>query len=329
MVSLLRAMSIETGLSEVIVQRIMQSAPHRYKQYKIDKRSGGKRTISQPATEVKLLQRAFVELYLSKLPVHPAAMAYRPGLSILNNAKAHAGSGSILKMDFKDFFPSIRKASWMSYCMEFSLFEDHSERELAASLLFQRPKGSSVMQLAIGAPSSPMLSNVLMFQFDEIISSEVAKDKIIYTRYADDLTFSADRSWNLVDVERAVKRALREIAYPRLQINPDKTTHVTKKFSRSVTGLILANDGRITIGKRRKRAIHAATHAASRGHLDDRQLQKLAGMLAFVHSIEPDFINVLERRYGVETIMRLQIVGATDRRNLRPVIDDIGSDQGN
>lgn len=322
MVSLLRAMAIETGLSEVVVQRIMQSAPHRYKQYKIDKRSGGKRLISQPATEVKLLQRAFVELYLSKLPIHPVAMAYRPNLSILDNANAHAGSSSILKMDFKDFFPSIRKANWMSYCAEFSILENHSERELAASLLFQRPKGSSVMQLAIGAPSSPALSNVLMFEFDEIVSSEVAKDKVIYTRYADDLTFSADRSWNLVDVERTVKRALREIAYPRLQLHPNKTTHVTKKFSRSVTGLILANDGRVTIGKRRKRAIHAATHAASQGRLDDRQLQKLAGMLAFVHSVEPGFIDVLERRYGFETIMRLQTIGAKDRRNLRPRIDD-------
>ncbi|MGZ2379039.1 retron St85 family RNA-directed DNA polymerase [Rhizobium brockwellii] len=327
MVSLLRAMAIETGLSEAVVQRIMQSAPARYKHYEIDKRSGGKRLISQPATEVKLLQRAFVDLYLSKLPVHAAAMAYRPGKSILDNATPHADSGSILKMDFKDFFPSIRKANWMSYCAEFSILENHYERELAASLLFQRPKGSSVMQLAIGAPSSPALSNILMFQFDEIISSEVAKDKVIYTRYADDLTFSANRSWNLVEVERIVKRAIRDIAYPRLQLHPDKTTHVTKKYSRNVTGLILANDGRVTIGKRRKRAIHAATHAASQGRLNDRQLQKLAGMLAFVHSVEPSFIDVLERRYGFETIMRLQKVGAKDRRNLRPQTNNTGFDQ--
>lgn len=318
MASLLRTMAIETGLSEVVVQRIMQSAPHRYKQYKIDKRNGGKRQISQPATEVKLLQRVFVDLYLSKLPVHPAAMAYLPNKSILDNAKAHAQAGSILKMDFRDFFPSIRKASWMSYCAEFSILENHTERDLAASLLFQRPNGSGAMQLAIGAPSSPTLSNILMFRFDEIISSEVSQDKVVYTRYADDLTFSAERSWNLVDVEKTVKRALREIPYPRLQLHPDKTTHITKKFSRNVTGLVLANDGRVTIGKGRKRAIHAATHSASLGRLDARQMQKLAGMLAFVHSVEPAFISVLERRYGFETIMRLQTVGSKDRRNLRP-----------
>ncbi|ALV28447.1 retron St85 family RNA-directed DNA polymerase [Pannonibacter phragmitetus] len=318
MVSLLRTMAVETGLSEAVVQRIMQSAQHRYKQYYIDKRSGGKRLISQPATEVKLLQRAFVDLYLSKLPVHPAAMAYRPGRSILDNASAHADSGSILKMDFKDFFPSIRKASWMAYCANHSLFDSQSERELSASLLFQRPKGASSLQLAIGAPSSPALSNVLMFQFDEIVTGEVSKDNVTYTRYADDLTFSAERSWNLVDVEKTVKRALREIAYPRLVLNTDKTTHLTKKFGRSVTGLVLANDGRVTIGKRRKREIQAATHAASLDRLDARQMQQLAGMLAFVNSVEPDFLGVLERRYGIETIMRLQKVGAKDRRNLRP-----------
>ncbi|KKC36541.1 hypothetical protein WH87_14195 [Devosia epidermidihirudinis] len=316
-------MAIETGLSEVIVHRIMQTAPHRYKQYTISKRSGGKRLISQPATEVKLLQRAFVDLYLSKLPVHPAAMAYRTSLSISDNAKAHAGSGSILKMDFRDFFPSIRKASWMTYCAEFSILDNSFERELSASLLFQRPTGSHGMQLAIGAPSSPALSNLLLFQFDEIISAEAAKDKVKYTRYADDLTFSADRSWNLVDIERTVKRVLREIAYPRLRLNPDKTIHVTKKFCRNVTGLILANDGRVTIGKKRKRTIHAATHAASQGRLDDRQLQKLGGMLAFVKSVEPAFLDVLRRRYGFETIMKLQTIGAKDRRNLRPQIDAV------
>lgn len=321
--SLLRAMAIETGLSEVVVQRIMHSAPHRYKQYMIKKRSGGQRLISQPATEVKLLQRAFIDVYLSKLPVHPAAMAYRAGLSILDNAKAHAGSGSILKMDFRDFFPSIRKASWMNYCAEFSILEDFSERELSASLLFQRPKLGSGMQLAIGAPSSPTLSNLLLYQFDEIISAEAAKDKVKYTRYADDLTFSAERSWNLVDIERTVKRVLREIAYPRLMLHPDKTIHITKKFSRNVTGLILANDGRVTIGKKRKRAIHAATHAASQGRLDDRQLQKLGGMLAFVNSVEPDFLNVLRGRYGGDTIMKLQTIGTKDRRNLRPQIDAV------
>jgi hypothetical protein len=229
-------------------------------------------------------------------------------------------------MDFKDFFPSIRKANWMTYCAEFSILENQSERELSASLLFQRPKGSSVMQLAIGAPSSPALSNVLMFQFDEMISSAVARDDVVYTRYADDLTFSADRSWNLVDVEKIVKKVLREIAYPRLYLHPGKTTHVTSKFSRSVTGLILANDGRVTIGKRRKRELHAATHAASQGRLDPRQLQKLAGMLAFVHSVEPAFIGVLERRYGFETITRLQTIGAKDRRNLRVEIADPYSD---
>ncbi|MGP4752105.1 retron St85 family RNA-directed DNA polymerase [Agrobacterium pusense] len=326
MTSLLRAMAIETGLSETVVQRIMQSAPHRYKEYRIDKRSGGTRLISQPASEVKLLQRAFADLYLNTLPVHPAAMAYRSGLSIKDNAHAHAGAGSILKMDFRNFFPSIRKANWMSYCAEFSVLENHMERELAASLLFYRPRGSNVMQLAIGAPSSPVLSNLLMFQFDEIVSAEVAKDKVIYTRYADDLTFSASRSWNLVDVEKTIKRALREIAYPRLQLHPDKTTHVTKKFSRNVTGLILANDGSVTIGKKRKRAIHAATHAAAQGHLDDRQAQKLAGMLAFVHSVEPKFIEVLQRRYGVETVSRLRTVGAKDRRNLRSKINPVDLD---
>ncbi|MGM5033021.1 retron St85 family RNA-directed DNA polymerase [Tardiphaga sp. 803_E3_N1_3] len=313
MSGLVRSLAIETGLPESTVHRIMLSAPVRYKTYQINKRNGGKRTISQPAREVKYLQRAFTKLYLDNCPIHEAATAYRPGLSILDNAAAHSNSGSILKMDFSDFFPSIKKSDWVRYCEIQRVLETAEEIELSASLLFQKPKDSRTRRLAIGAPSSPTLSNILMLEFDTLVAEFCEEDDVTYTRYADDLTFSAPRSWNLRSIERKIPGILRRISFPRLTVHEGKTRHVTSKYQRTVTGLTLANDGKVTIGKARKRVLHATTHAASLGKLNPKEMQKLAGMLAFVNSVEPTFLRVLARRYGSETISHLQQIVVKDR----------------
>jgi len=312
MASLLKDLSERTGMQEAAVRRIMVSAPERYKRYSIPKRDGSPRQISQPAREVKAIQRAFISSVLETLPVHDAAMAYRPGRSILDNAQAHAVSnGPILKMDLRNFFPSIRVRDWHRYCAENTILDSSQDIILSGLLLFQRQPGTNVLRLAIGAPSSPAVSNILMFDFDAAVSDEVAKDRVVYTRYADDLTFSAPRTGYLTGVQSAVAKIIRRQRYPKLEINGDKTTYATKKYHRSVTGLTLANDGRVTLGRDRKRLIRSQMHRASLGLLSVDELQKLSGMLAFVHSAEPQFIETLSVAYGTEVVRK--VIGASSR----------------
>ena len=303
---IVEALAVETGMDVALVTRIMRSAPVRYKTYRIPKRTTGFREISQPAVEVKALQRGLIEILLRNLPMHHAATAYRVGMSIKDNAMRHAGNGPILKMDFKDFFPSIKPRDWSAYCKQNGVLNDSVDIHLTSLLLFQRPKGSSVLRLAIGAPSSPFLSNALMFDFDQAIAEAVAKDHVIYTRYADDLTFSAPRTGHLVNVERIVRATLRVLQYPRLAVNDDKTTRVTRKYGRKVTGLTLTNDGKVSIGHERKRLIRAAVHHAALGKLSPASLGELKGLLGFANSAEPQFINTLRQRYGAELIQRIQ-----------------------
>src|SRR5690348_5091683 len=115
MTALLERLSAETGLRALDVQRIATSAPVRYKFYSIPKRSGGLRRIAQPAREVKALQRALQKILLDDLPVHQCAKAYRKGLSIRDNAMAHAENGPILKLDLQEFFPSLKSSDWVAY----------------------------------------------------------------------------------------------------------------------------------------------------------------------------------------------------------------------
>ena len=277
----------------------MLSAPVRYKRYTIPKRDGTRRPIAQPAREIKAIQRAFVVAVLENLPVHDAAMAYRHGRSIRDNAAAHVGSdGPILKMDLKSFFPSIRMQDWQRYCDEHSLFDDPGDVLLSGHLLFCREPGTRSLRLAIGAPSSPAVSNILMFKFDEAVTRAVGADQVVYTRYADDLTFSARRTGYLTGVQSSVARVIRNQAYPKLEIHPAKTTYATKKFHRSVTGLTLSNERQVTLGRDRKRLIRAQVHRASLGQLSMEETAKLSGMLAFVHAVEPSFIETLSAHYG-------------------------------
>jgi len=297
-----------TGLTERDIRKIISNAPRRYKEYTIPKRTEGVRWIAQPARELKALQRVLEREYLSRLPVHNAAMAYRSGRSIRDNALAHVENGPILKMDFKDFFPSIRVADWESYCHDRGLFPDRLERHQASQILFHKSKGTGHLRLAIGAPSSPHLSNILMYEFDALLTSLAQRDYVVYTRYADDLTFSAKRTGYLTRVQASVRQAIRQIRWPRLIVNDTKTVLATRQYHRQVTGLVLTNDNKVSLGRDRKRELSAGVHYAKRGLLEKEAAAALAGQLSFANSVEPQFIHMLERKYGRDILEKLKRV---------------------
>lgn len=305
MATILSRLAQETGLPEFAIARLMRSAPIRYKRYTIPKRSGGLRLIAQPAREVKVLQKALVDVLLDGLPVHDAATAYRPGKSILSNAAPHSQGGPILKMDFTDFFSSIRASDWRRYCIDTGCLVDEDEIEITSSLLFHRQPHTRELRLAIGAPSSPAISNLLMFDFDSLVYHECKEQGVTYTRYADDLTFSAPRTGHLNAVRKIVYGALSDLSYPRITVNEQKTVLATKKYKRFVTGLVLANDGRITIGREKKRLISAKVHRFMLGKMSFLEVAQLSGHLAHINAVEPGFLVVLRKKYGDDTLARL------------------------
>lgn len=304
MSKLVAFLASSTGLSPADIRGVINQAPVSYKRYTIAKRTGGRREISQPAREVKALQRLLVKR-LSALPIHEAATAYRQNASIRVNAIRHAGAGPVLKFDFQDFFLSLRDRDWEAYCRKYSVFASEEDISLSTRLLFTRTRGSTILRLAIGAPSSPWLSNVLMYEFDTAISQAVAKEHVTYTRYADDMTFSAPRTGFLNHVEEKLAKLIRSLDSPRLKLNHEKTVTATRKYRRVVTGLVLSDDGRVTIGRDRKRSVRAALHHAALGKLDPEELARLAGLIAYIKSVDPEFFDYICKLYGPDIIKRL------------------------
>ena len=159
--------------------------------------------------------------------------------------------------------------------------------------------------LTIGAPTSPALSNAICYLFDSQVAGLATETGVTYTRYADDLFFSTSEPHILGSIPERIDRILHGLSYPRyLQINRSKTRHSSRKGKRRVTGLVLTSDGKVSLGRQRKRFVRRQVHKID--ELSNSERERLAGLLAFATDIEPDFLNALVLKYGVDQMSRAQ-----------------------
>lgn len=286
-----------------ILSRIIQRAPYTYKVYYIKKKNNGRRIIAQPAKETKYIQYWIIKNIISKLPIHDAATAYRPGSSIKSNISAHKGNEFISKFDFKDFFTSIKFDHIKNHICK-HLGNDLNDQEIndIVRVCCINPKNKGDLCLSIGAPSSPIISNTIMYEFDVKVSRWCMDNGFIYTRYADDLTFSTNQKFSTAAIEPFLREVVRNLEYPRLRFNRKKTLHLSKKHQRKITGLILTNEGKISLGREKKRIISSLIHKYKLELLEEDDILKLQGLIAHAKDVEPSFIYRMRSKYGSQTI---------------------------
>ena len=306
--NLLERISKDFGLPASELSYIVRSAPARYKVYRIPKKKPDMyRTIAQPSMEVKALQYWYIENILLSLKIHSSATAYTPGSKISNNARKHVRNSYLLKMDFSNFFPSIKPNDFRNYIRGLENPPiNEKEVDFSIPLFFWRPKHSISLQLSIGAPSSPILSNIVMYEFDSLVSKLCLDTEVTYTRYADDLTFSTNRKGALFDIHDEIEKIVDELSSPNLSLNSEKTVFSSKKHRRRVTGLILTNDDYISIGREKKRLIRSYVHKFILGELPNKKTKLLKGLVGFVSDVEPEFIEKIKKKYGADIIDRIK-----------------------
>lgn len=306
MTNIINSVSKETGLSITDLLDFSKTCPHRYKVYYIAKRnSDKKRVIAQPSKEVKYLQNAVINIFKEFNLVHEAAFAYKNDINIKQNAEVHVSQKFILKMDFKDFFPSITPEILFSQLSIASIIVSDKDKDFLTGLLFWKRRRNSKLRLSIGAPSSPLISNIVMYFFDSYISSYCRLNKIRYTRYADDICFSSDLVGGLDFVKDTVKKALISFFGRQVRLNNTKTIFASKAMNRHITGITLTNDGKLSVGRERKRKIIAAVHKVAIGGTPDYPLTTLAGLISYVNSIEGNFKERLINKYGEVVIQKI------------------------
>lgn len=287
---------------EDLVESTLSNGPQRYKTYHIPKRTHGFRLIAQPSKNLKIYQRAFLELV--NFPIHKCALAYREKLSIKDNAIAHMENSYLLKLDLENFFNSITPELLWSVWDCFQFFEVNKQDKIwVEKLLFWEL--NSKLVLSVGAPSSPVISNFCMYIFDDAIATYCSLEGITYTRYADDLTFSTNKKGALFTLPLKVEEILRDCFDNQLVVNKSKTVFSSKAHNRHVTGITLTNEGAISLGRSKKRLIKHKVHQFSLGKLSDYEVMHLKGLLAFSRHIEPVFFESLYKKYSKKLIQNI------------------------
>lgn len=295
--NIIREFKKKFSLTNEEVKNFVRNAPNMYKIHYIQKRNGGKREIAQPVKSLKIVQRWIIKQFLfEQLPIHKVATAYVYGKSILDFANPHKTNQYLLKIDFQNFFNSIHVNDFYELLLQRDFYSNQDNKETLGNLLFCRNKFNGDLYLSIGAPSSPYISNLIMHEFDNQVYEYCLKEGIIYTRYADDLAFSTNHP-NIL--KNKLIPFLHEICnrldYPkRLQINSNKTVFTSKKHNRTLTGLVISNNGTISIGREKKRKLRAMAHQASLNLLTLQDINQLKGKISFLKSIDPDFAKQLE-----------------------------------
>ncbi|WP_285907883.1 retron St85 family RNA-directed DNA polymerase [Pseudodesulfovibrio pelocollis] len=274
-----------------------------YKLYEKPKKNGGTRKILHPCRELKALQYALCEIVLNWFSVHPIAYAYVFGKKspLKASAELHAPFRYTIRIDFKDFFPSIKPVDLIGVVKEkFDL--SPSDRLLLTQIMFYSGNLKIAGQpfLPIGAPTSPPVSNIVMRVLDnafEAISKDLDQESSI-TRYADDLYFSTNEKGLCRSFYHEVDNLLRNTASPVLRINENKTLYLSRGTRRVVNGLFVTPKGEVSIGRERKIQIKTLIYKHSKQRLPDEDLKKAQGLLAFIQDCEPDFYNRLAQKYG-------------------------------
>ncbi|MBK4309222.1 RNA-directed DNA polymerase, partial [Enterobacter hormaechei] len=123
---------------------------------------------------VKSLQSAVLNHISDVLQVHESAFAYESSKGIKANALIHCRNDYLLKMDFKNFFLSIKPFNFLRNLKEFGIELSETDVFVIENLFFWKLRRSSPLRLSIGAPSSPKISNVVMYFFDEKMTKKCA-----------------------------------------------------------------------------------------------------------------------------------------------------------
>lgn len=197
-----------------------------YSEFNILKSNGTKRTIDVPSERLMDIQRWILDNILNKYKLDEHCFGFRKGKSVYDNALLHVNKPCVINMDIKNFFPSINQSD-----VFYIFYNKGYTKKVSYYLAKLTTKGNVLPQ---GAPTSPMISNIVASQLDKRLSCLGEKYHAVYSRYADDITFSGER--NIKNMIPIVKNIIEDAGF---YVNEDKTRYAYSYQRQEVTGLIV------------------------------------------------------------------------------------------
>ncbi len=232
----------------------------RYHSFTIAKRSGGERMISAPVAGLKSILMALNTILTAAYTPSPHTMGFVAGRSVVDNAKAHLGQNYIYNIDLEEFFPSIDKSRiWKRLTLPPFNYPSKLADIIAGlcTMRLESSDGTTRYVLPQGAPTSPIVSNIICEKLDRQLGGLARRFGLRYTRYADDITFSSMHYVYSEDGE-FIAELRRIIADNHFTINPRKTRLERRGEHQEVTGLTLSD--RVNVSRSYCRELRTILH---------------------------------------------------------------------
>lgn len=245
-------------------KNIKASGNRRYRTFSIKKKSGSLRTINAPCAGLKVFQTCLNHVLQTFYQPNDSACGFVPGRSIAYGAKKHVKKKYVLNIDLKDFFDAIEfyRVKAIFTLPPFNLVDDKDNPNSLPYVLANlcchpkevtrfdkegKPYTCTRNVTPQGAPTSPMITNLICHQLDRRLSGLAKRFRLAYSRYADDITFSTNAkgifgqgSEFMVELRRIIEED------QNFRINDDKTRVQSKAYRQEVTGLVVNTKVNVT-----------------------------------------------------------------------------------
>lgn len=272
------------GRTNEYLASVINSSENHYREFNIKKRNGGVRKISSPYPALLEMQYWIYNNILKTIEINSSAHGFAYKKSILTNSNVHKGQKELLKLDIKDFFPSIEINRIIAIFKQLG-YPNNVSYYLASICTYED-------YLPQGAPTSPILSNIVSRKLDNRLIKLAKTYNLRYSRYADDLTFSGDNiPAKLIDY-------ITEIVFEEgFEINESKTRLYKSTGKRIVTGIsVSGNELKIPREYKRKLKLELNfikkyglnSHIAKKKIRQHNYLFSMAGKVNFWLSVEPN-----------------------------------------
>lgn len=262
-----------------------------YNTLEIPKKNGDTRTICVPNKNLKKVQKKLynkLSTYYDEIKTQnnftsKISHGFEKNRSIVTNAEVHKNKRYVVNLDLLDFFPSINFGRVRSYFIKNNYFEINDD---IATILAQLTcyKGT----LPQGAPTSPLIANMICNIMDIRILKIAKKYRLDYTRYADDLTFSTNNKYFLNDYDKFLEDIKNIIHRSGFELNSKKTRLLFSNSRQEVTGLVV--NKKISVPKEYYKNTRAMAHSLYKNGyflIDDEAgtIEQLEGRFSFINQI--------------------------------------------
>ena len=295
----LRHISKILAVDEDLLVGMINRTNQFYREFEIPKRRGGFRSISVPSPTLLYVQRWIANEVLSNQEIHDAAHGFVTGRSVVSNASMHKDSRNILKMDIRNFFPSIKFKRVVKVFL--SLGYPVSISFFLASLCCNKNA------LPQGAATSPILSNLIAGRLDKSLATYAHKRGLHYSRYADDLVFSGEKV-EKVDITR-ISFLINQYDF---EVNEDKTQLLNENRKRIITGISIS-DGKLKLPRKTRRDIQSQAHRLVKfgfseysrhsGVYDPLIYERVLGRIGFWLQVDPENLTA----HKLQSIMHAEV----------------------